>query len=230
MHSLAQVLALGLVLDALRDADVRILRQVHQEPSRDRHLGGEPRTLAADGILDDLDQQRLAFGEDLLDRLRFAGGAVARRPDVRDVEERRAREAHLDERRLHAGQYAAHTAEIDVAHEPAARAALDVKLLDGTLLGHRHPRLLRGDVDQDLLIHRSRLGYRDSEPREQGGGFEQRESHRAGIAALDPFDEGGGTALDGIRARLVERLARLDVGGGAHRRDGHEPHTRVTLY
>jgi hypothetical protein len=79
--------------------------------------------------------------------------AGARGPDVGDVEERGARQPDLDERRLHARKHAAHATQIDVAHEPAARAALDVQLLDGTLLGHRHPRLLRGDVDQDLFIH-----------------------------------------------------------------------------
>jgi hypothetical protein len=69
------------------------------------------------------------------------------------VQERGARQPDLDERRLHAGQHAAHAAEIDVAHQAAARVALDVQLLHGALLGDRHPRLLRGDVDQDLLVH-----------------------------------------------------------------------------
>ena len=65
---LAQVLALGLVLDALRDADVRVLRQVDQQPPRDRDLRGKARALAADRILDHLHEQRLALGEDALDR------------------------------------------------------------------------------------------------------------------------------------------------------------------
>ena len=150
---LAQVLALGLVLDALRDADVRVLRQVHQQPAGDRDLRGQPRALAADGVLHDLHQQRLAFGEDLLDGL-LGAVAVARAPDVGHVQERRARQPDLDEGRLHAGQHAAHAAEVDVADEAAAGAALDVQLLHRALLGHRHPRFLRRDVDEDLLVHR----------------------------------------------------------------------------
>jgi hypothetical protein len=69
------------------------------------------------------------------------------------VQERRARQADLDERRLHAGQHAADAAEVDVADDAAARVALDVQLLHGALLGHGHPRLLRRDVDQYLLVH-----------------------------------------------------------------------------
>jgi len=156
VHLLPQVLALDLVLDALRDADVRILGEIDQQPPGDRRLRGKPRALAADGVLHDLHQQRLPFGEDLLDgALRLAVGRT-RRPDVGDVEERRARQPDLDEGRLHSREHAAHAAQIDVADQPAAGRALDVQLLHRALLGHRHPRFLRRDVDEDLLVHRRR--------------------------------------------------------------------------
>ncbi len=74
-------------------------------------------------------------------------------PDVGHVQEGRARQPDLDERRLHARQHAAHAPEVDVAHQAAARVALDVQLLHRALLGDRHPRLLRGDVNEDLLVH-----------------------------------------------------------------------------
>jgi hypothetical protein len=159
---LAQVLALGLVADALRDADVRVLRQVHEEPAGDRDLRREPRALAADGVLHDLDEERLALAQDPLDGLGLAV-AVARRPDVGHVQEGRARQADLDEGGLHPREDAADAAEVDVAHDPAARVALDVQLLHRALLGDRDPRFLRGDVDQDLLVHcvpRSRRNHR----------------------------------------------------------------------
>ena len=59
----------------------------------------------------------------------------------------------VDERRLHAGKYTLHFADIDVAHQPALAAALDVQLLHYTLLHHRDARFLRGDVDQYLFCH-----------------------------------------------------------------------------
>jgi hypothetical protein len=153
---LAQVLALGFVLDALRDADVRVLRQVDEEPPGDRDLGREARSLAADRILHHLHEQRLALAQDPLDGL-LDVVAVARGPDVGHVQEGRARQADLDERRLHPGKDAADAAQVDVAHEPPARVAFDVQLLHRSQLGDRDPRFLRGDVDQDLLVH---LGLR----------------------------------------------------------------------
>jgi hypothetical protein len=44
----AQLLALGLVLDALRDADVRVLRQVDEQAAGEAHLRRQPRALGAD--------------------------------------------------------------------------------------------------------------------------------------------------------------------------------------
>ena len=90
---------------------------------------------------------------------RVVAVAVARRPDVAHVEEGRARQADLDEGRLHARKHAAHAPEVDVADEAAARVALDVQLLHRALLGDRHPRFLRRDVDEDLFVHlRLRFG------------------------------------------------------------------------
>ena len=64
-------------------------------------------------------------------------------PDVGDVQERRALEADLDERALHAGQHARDAAEIDVADEAARARALDVQLLHHALLEHGDARFLR---------------------------------------------------------------------------------------
>ena len=74
-------------------------------------------------------------------------------PDVGDVQERRAFEADVDERRLHAGQHAHDLAEIDVADPAARQRALDVKLLHRALLDECDPRFLRREVDQDFFVH-----------------------------------------------------------------------------
>ncbi len=169
LELLAQELAAALVLDALRDADVRVLRQVHEEPPGDRDLRGEPGALGADRVLDHLHHERLPFGEDLLDRARRRGGlaVLALLPDVGDVQERGALEPDLDERGLHAGQHPHHAAHVDVADDAAARGALDVQLLHHAVRHHRDARLLRRDVDEDLFGHGGRSLTR--KPRQDSG-------------------------------------------------------------
>ncbi len=157
LQLVSQQLTLGLVLDALRDADVRVLRQVYHQPSGDRDLGGKARALGADGILDHLHQPRLAFGEDFLDR--FAARVVRLRPlfpDVGDVQEPGALQADFDERRLHAGQHPRHAPDVDVAHQTPVRRALDVQLLRHARLHHADAGFLRRAVDQDVLRHDAR--------------------------------------------------------------------------
>ena len=74
-------------------------------------------------------------------------------PDVGNMQESRAFQADIDEGRLHAGQHALHFADINIADDTALAAALDVQLLNHTLLHHCNACLLRGDVDQDLFCH-----------------------------------------------------------------------------
>src|SRR4051812_26287661 len=51
----------------------------------------------------------------------------------------------------------------------------------------------------------------DSELREHLRGFVQRQAHDAGVAAAQFLDERRGAALHGVGARLVHRLAGVDV-------------------
>src|SRR5690606_6214065 len=67
------------------------------------------------------------------------------------MQEGRALEADVDERRLHARHHPLHAALVDVADDPAAPATLDVQLLEHAVLDHRDAGLARGHVDQDLL-------------------------------------------------------------------------------
>src|SRR5690606_13569047 len=69
------------------------------------------------------------------------------------VQEGRAVQADLDECGLHPGHHPLHLALVDVADHAARPAALDVQLLQHSVLDHRHAGLARGDVDQDLLAH-----------------------------------------------------------------------------
>ncbi len=150
----AQRFAVGLVLDALGDADMRVLRQEDEQPPGEADLRGQPRALGADGILDDLHEQRLAFVQDALDRALAAVAVLAMLPDVRDVQERRTLEADLDERALHAGQHARDPPQVDVADEPACTRSLDMQFLHDALFEHRDAGFLGGYVDKDFMGHR----------------------------------------------------------------------------
>ena len=92
----AEAFALGLVLDALRDADVRILRQVDEQPAGQADLGGKASPLGADRVLDHLHQQRLPLMQDTFDRLAVVA-VLAVLPDIGNVQKRRPFEADFDE-------------------------------------------------------------------------------------------------------------------------------------
>ena len=113
--------SLRFVLDLLRNADMRLLRQIDERSAGDTDLRRQARSLRADRVLDDLDHQRLAFEDRFFDGLQrprmFAG--CARLPDIGDMQERRAFETDIDERRLHPRQDAHDLAEIHVADAPA---------------------------------------------------------------------------------------------------------------
>ena len=73
--------------------------------------------------------------------------------DVGGVQERRAVEPDLDERRLHARHDAADLALVDVADVAAPRRPLDVNLLKHAVFDQRDAGFARGDVDQDFFGH-----------------------------------------------------------------------------
>ena len=77
--------------------------------------------------------------------------------------------------------------------------------------GRSSPRV----SDTCLARVRHRRGgswYGKTRPREQSGGFGERQSHDARIAAVEAGDERRGAPLDAVAAGLVERLAGCDVG------------------
>jgi hypothetical protein len=67
VHARAQLFAQLVRADLLRDADVVVLRQEHQQASGDADLRGQARTLRADGVLDDLHGERLPFEDEAFD-------------------------------------------------------------------------------------------------------------------------------------------------------------------
>ena len=138
---------------------MRILRQIDQHAASDADLRRQARTLAADRILDDLHQQRLAFVNQALDRQRLFRRDLAKLPDIGHMQKRRALKPDVDKRRLHSGQHAHDFSQVDVADDATRRAALDVQLLDDAGEQNGNSRFLRGDVDQNVF-HGARRWYR----------------------------------------------------------------------
>src|SRR6478609_7887206 len=71
-----------------------------------------------------------------------------------------------------------------------------------------------------------RLGYGNSEFREERDRFAERQPHDPRVAAFDTLDEGGRAPLDAVGAGLVEGLARRDIGRDAIRGELRERHVR----
>ena len=194
----AQELPLGLVLDALRDADVRVLRQVDEQASGEAHLGRQARPLGADRVLDHLHEQRLALVEDALDRPLAAVAVLPVLPDVGDVQERGPLETDLEEGALHARQHAGDPAEVDVADQPARARPLDVELLHHALLEHRDARFLGGYVDEDLMGHR--------------GGWVRCMGSRRELGSDPDFENWGRTPIPDPNFRPTRSFARRQLG------------------
>ena len=143
-----------------------VLGQKHQQPPGNADLRGQARTLAADGVLDDLHEKRLAlehlfFDGDLhLVLARKHGGfaALLALPDVGHVQKGCTLQANVNEGRLHARQHARDLAQVNVAYQAALERAFDVELLHGAMLDDGHAGLLRRPVDQDVLVHGEKVG------------------------------------------------------------------------
>jgi hypothetical protein len=169
----AQAAPLVARVDLPRDADVVDGGHEHQEASRQGRMRRDARALGAQRLLDHLDQDLLAFLQELVD---FGlGAAIAAAPvgataarvlvvgvvfvvlerleHVRHVEERVAVEADVNEGRLHAGQHFRHPALVDVARDPARSLALDEDLGNLIVLEDGHARLVAVRGDNHLPAH-----------------------------------------------------------------------------
>jgi len=141
----------------LRDPEVIVLRQKHQQAPRHTHLRRKACALGADRILDDLHHQGLAFMNALFNRRLHLGRADSGAHggvfamQVSDMQEGSTLHADVDECRLHAGQHTHNLTCVDVADQAALQCALDVQLLDCTALDDGDAGLLRSPVDQDVL-------------------------------------------------------------------------------
>ncbi len=85
--------------------------------------------------------------------------------DLRDVEERVAFEADVNEGGLHAGENLVHPALVDVANDAALILALDEDFDDLVVLEDGDPRLVVARGDDHLLVHGNSGGVPPQGPR-----------------------------------------------------------------
>src|SRR5207249_11217656 len=118
------------VVEPARDAECLAVRDEDDGPARKRDLGGQARALRLHRILDGLNEDRLAAGQEVLDLLAVALALELRHHDLVDVQKAVLLEADLDERGLHSRQDVVHRAEVDVPGDRAALGPLEVDLRD----------------------------------------------------------------------------------------------------
>ena len=118
-----------LVLGQLaRDAGQVTAGRVDDVAARNRDVVGQPRSLGADRILGDLDQDRLPGLEHLLHLAGFAVHAEGIPIDLTGVQHGVSAAADVDERGLHGGQHVLHAPQVDVADQRGGRIAIHVVL------------------------------------------------------------------------------------------------------
>ena len=144
---LAQGVAVKFVVNALRNADVVILRQMHQKPPCQRNLRGKSRPFAVNRVFNHLHQQRLPFKQNVFNAL-IGFRVLPLLHNIHNVQKRRPLQAHVHKRALHPRQHAAHNAQINIAHQAVLAVALNVQLANIVLFQNRHARFLRRNVHQ----------------------------------------------------------------------------------
>ena len=149
------------VVDLPRDAHV--LDRGHEDDvaAGQGHVGGDPRPLGAERLLQDLHHHVLPFVQAILDGQGilvdelFGGEQVLRQllEDVGDVQEGVSLLADVDEGRLHPREDPGHPPFVDVADDAVMGGALDEDLGDGAVLKEGNLRLLRSGADDQVSGH-----------------------------------------------------------------------------
>ena len=143
-----QFVAFFFVFDALGNADVVVLRQIHEKAAGQGDLGGKARAFAVNRVFNHLHQDGLPFKQHMLDALGFLR-LLPLFEHVHDVQKGGALQADVDKGALHTGQHAFDHAQINIAHQPVAAVAVDVQLAHFVFFQQRHAGFLRRYVHQN---------------------------------------------------------------------------------
>ncbi len=125
----------------------------------------QARAFAADRVLDHLHDDLLALVHQFGDRRRRRGTVFTGLAeqcwdganDVGRMQECRALQADLDERRLHSRHDPADPALVDVADVTSPQRAFDMHFLQHAVLDDRDAGLARRDIDQNFFAHGRQL-------------------------------------------------------------------------
>ena len=132
LQALARVVA-----EPAADALQVLVRREHDVAAREAQVRGQPRALAAHRVLRDLDHDRLAGLEQLLDPRRRALDVLGAVVDLAGVQDAVAAAADVDERGLHAREHVLHAPEVDVADHRGGAGAGHVVLDEHVFLEDR---------------------------------------------------------------------------------------------
>ena len=144
--------ALG-VLESPRNPETFPVRDVDEKSTRQRDLGGQPRTLRLHRVLDGLDEELLAPRDQILDLLAVVPLALELGDDdLVHVEEPVLLEPDLHEGGLHAGKHVVDDPEIDVPCDRSPLRPLEVHLGHPVVLDHGDALLTDVDRDQQLAL------------------------------------------------------------------------------
>ena len=139
--------------------------QIHQIARGHRHLGREPRPFTAEGILEHLHHDLLAFMEQSADGRCVAVAVIAivdadsLRQHVAGVQKRSALQVDIDECGLHARKHPDHPTLINVSDNTAGAGTLDVHFLQNSVFHHGDAGFLGGDIDENFFAHEVEPGF-----------------------------------------------------------------------
>ena len=153
----------------MRDADVIVLRQEHQQAARNTDLPRQARALASHGLFENLHHQCLPLEELSFDRLhgrrrrrRQRSGrlriavcmaAIDAAHQIGHMQKSGAVQSDIDKCRLHARKHTHHLTQVHIAHQTALKRAFNLQFLHRAVFNHGNPRFLRRPVNQDVLLH-----------------------------------------------------------------------------
>ena len=132
-HFFPKPFAKRFVIDALRDADVRVVRQINKLSASERNRCREPRALRSDRVLRDLHHQALPLMKKRFDRAKRSGFG-ARPFNLCNMKESRALKPNIQKGALHARKHADYLTVIDVSYEAPCAHALNEDVLQDAVL------------------------------------------------------------------------------------------------
>ena len=134
------------VFNSLRNADMRIARQVNELAPGQRDRGRKASTFGSDRILCDLNHQGLPFMQNMFDGFGFTVLGVCFK-QIRHMQKAGSLKTDVHESALHARQNPHHSSEVNISHQTFGTNAFDEQILKNAVSHHSHSGFARREVD-----------------------------------------------------------------------------------